>query len=160
MDTTSFLLNLIDIRKAPGDLPIISKSDLDTVKNCISLHSPETIFYVAAACNEPAIVEYILDRYNINPNETLPSMMYSAYYNVLTFACIEVLDVFMERHLFPDSWYGFFMQTYKYNDIELMNYVIENYSQHIHLKQDEIDKLCSLRLPTTVRDYLYKSNLS
>lgn len=68
MDTTNFLLDLIKTKKEPGSVPLVSPGDLTEIEHRVIMFNPELVFHLASAFNEPAIVNYVLDRYELNPN--------------------------------------------------------------------------------------------
>lgn len=70
------------------------------------------------------------------------------------FDCSDVLDVYIERKLFPDNWYVFFLFAQIHGDYQIADHIIENYPEFIKLTPEEVRKLQSITLSTTMKKYL------
>lgn len=160
MDTTNFLLDLIKTKKDPGSAPLVKPDDLNGIQHRVTMFNPELIFHLASAFNEPAIVNYVLDRYNIDPNTPPSETKYDTYIYVLMFDCNDVLDVYIERKLFPENWYAFFLFAQINNDYQAVDHIIENYPNFIKLTADEVRKLQNISLSSTIKKYLNDINMS
>jgi len=155
MDTTNFLIHLI--KKEIGLPPNVSDTDLEPIQNYITIYNPELVLHLAASFNEPVIVNYVLDRYDLNPNPPNVSLdpdPDDTYTNVLLFNCIDVLHVFIERKLFPNNWYRFFLFTQLNNNNTVIDEVLENYNSFIKLSHEQALKLYNLTLNTNIKNYL------
>lgn len=150
MDTTTYLAKLLSIKSGPGGIPFITNKYLDVIQNNLVVDRPELIFHIASSANEPVIIKYLLDRYSLDPNlvSVSTNVSHSPYMNTMMFECYDVINVFLERHLFPDNWYLMFLFAKIYNGTENLVETIEKYGDHISLKLEEVE-----RLKTMYEDY-------
>jgi len=146
MDTTTYLTKLLNLKQSsPGGVPLISKKYLEVIQHNIIVDHPELIFHIASSVNEPMVIEYLLDRYEIDPNQTSYSIdaddVYSPYMNAMMFACYEVIDVFLTRKLYPELWYLLFLFVRIHNKNQWLEQIVTKYDKIINLSSSEVEKL-------------------
>lgn len=141
METTNFLLELMKHKTHPGELPSVDFSQLIPVENNLSMHLPEMVLHLACSFNEPAIVSYVLDRYQLDPNKELEGVQYDTYTYMMMFACDEVIDVLLQRKLYPTDWYVFLLFLHVNESLVLMDQVLTDHASAIKLSPDECRKL-------------------
>ena len=147
MDTTTYLAKLLSVKTGPGGVPFIKKRYLEIIQNNILVDNPELIFHIAVSANEPMIVEYILDRYELDPNSNsiaeTSQITHSPYMNAMMFECYDVINIFLQRHLFPDNWYLMFLFN-KIYETSVFQQIISDYGNYISLQIEEINKLLTM----------------
>lgn len=153
MDTSNFLLRLLQVKEKPGELPIIRRKEhLNIVENAVVIDHAEQIFHYAAIFNEPSIIEYLLDRYNLNPNSS-PASGHSTYIYCSMFRCVEAILVFFERNMFPDNWYVFFLFSNIFGDESMIYYVLRFFRDKVKLQHHELVDLERLAVSPILKQY-------
>lgn len=155
MDTTTYLVKLLGKKTEPGGAPLVTEQDLDAIRNSLAVDQAELIFHIATSYNESHVVNYLLDRYNINPNKVIINS-HPAYIYAMMFKCYDVIKIFLNRGILPDRWYLFFLFCQIHQEDDLIDFVISNFSKQIKLQKHEIDNLFTLVNHHGLHDFLEK----
>jgi len=139
MDTTIYLISLLTIKDQPGSVPLIKQRSLDLIEHTAIIDKVEKIFHLAASTNEVYVVDFLLRRYNIDPNDSdLNESNYSSYMYAMMFDCKLVLDLMIKKYkLYPESWYLLFLFAKIHQNYDIIHYCIEHCKEHIKLNYDE-----------------------
>lgn len=141
MESTNFLLELMKNKSHPGGSPLIRSEQLVPIENSLSMYLPEMVFHLACSFNEPVIVSYILDRYQLDPNSIIEGMQHDTYTYIMMFACDEVIEVLLQRHLYPADWYLFLLFLHANESSSLIDSLLADYPSAIKLSPEEREKL-------------------
>ena len=112
--------------KILGGKPIITLNELNRFQHRIFIKNSENIFHLASVLNEPEIIKFILYRYNYSPNIVASGSHLSIWLQCISLTCWEVMEVFIIRDLYPETWYIFLLAIIGYDKYELLQYITEN----------------------------------